>query len=140
MCQRRSSIAPHRIYSMTMPRCVWGEIQLRLIKLILRQLGNGLSHNWIASHLKYSERIANCTWAESQMHLIENTLRRIQTVSDPKLKCISSKIFDDNCKLRLSQISIACCPENSKTIPKCVLVEIQVHLIENIRWQLQTAS
>ena len=109
----RNSISSHRSCSKTFPNCVLAESQLHLIKIILKQFHNMseqkinciwsnlfydksemcLRRNSSASHRNYCMSISNCVLAVIQFHPIENILRQFQIVSEPKFKCISSKMF-----------------------------------------------
>ena len=91
-----------------------------------------LSQNSIAPHWNYSKTIPKFVLAEIQLHLVEIILWQFQINSWPKFHCISSKIFKDNSKLRLSQNSIASHRNWSNTITNCVLAKISLHLIEII--------
>ena len=99
-----------------------------------------LGRSSFASHRSYCKTIPKCVLAKIQLHLIGINLGQLQIVSWPKFHCISSKKFQDNSKLRLSQNSIALHWNYSKTIPKFVLAEIQLHLVEIILWQFQINS
>ena len=150
----RNSIASHRNYSKTNPNCVWAIIQLHLIGIFLRQFQMVSqpkfhcissksfwdfsrlcrSQNSIAPHLIFSNTFPNCVLAKIQLHLIGIFLRQFQMVSQPKFHCISSKLFWDFSRLCLSPNSHASYRKYSKTIPSCVLAEIQLHFIEkNLR-------
>ena len=99
-----------------------------------------LSRNSFASHLNYSKALPYCVLAEIQSHLIEIFLRQSRIVSQSKFICISSTILYDDSKICPSHNSIATLWSYSRTIPKCVLVETQLHLIEIILWKCQIVS
>ena len=61
-------------------------------------------------------------------------------VSRSKFHWIPSIIFEDNSKFCFSQNSFASSLNYSKTIPYCVLAEIQLHLVEIILRQSQFFS
>ena len=84
--------------------------------------------------------IPNCVLAEIQLPLIEIVLRQFQTLPGPKFNCPSSKLFYDNANLCLSRNSIAPQRKDSKTMPICVLAEIQFLLIEIVLRQFQIVS
>ena len=81
--------------------------------------------------------VSNCVLAKVQLHLIETILRELQIVSQPKLHCISSKLFWDNFKTSPSRSSFASLRSHSKTVPHCPFAEIPMHLIEVILRQIQ---
>ena len=81
-----------------------------------------------------------CVLAEIQLHLIDIILRQFQIVSLPNFNCTSLKLFYDNSKFCLSRNSIASHRNYSKTIPNCVLAEIQLPLIEIVLRQFQIVS
>ena len=99
-----------------------------------------LGRNSIESHRLYSKTIPNCVLAKIQLHLVEIILRQFQSVSWPKIQCISSKSFEDNSKLCFSQTSIAFRWNYSMTIPNCFLAGTPSHLIEIILTQFQIFS
>ena len=99
-----------------------------------------LSRNSIAPHRYYSKTFPNCVLAEIQLHLVEIILRQFQILSQPKFNCPSSKLFQDNSKFCLIQISIASHRLYSMTISNLVVAQIQLHLIEIILRQFQFVS
>ena len=84
------------------------------------------------SHANYSTALPNCVLAEFQLHLIAIILRQYRIVSQSKFIRISLIFLYDNSILCPSHKSIATPQSSSKTIAKCVLVEIHLHLIEII--------
>ena len=74
------------------------------------------------------------------MHLIEILLRKCQIVTHLKFNCLSSKLLEDKSLFRLSWNSISSHQSCCKTFPNCVLVEIQLHLIEITLKQFQNMS
>ena len=96
--------------------------------------------NSIAFHRKLPKTIPIWVWAETQLHLTENNLRQFHIESQSKFICISSILLYDDSKMCPSHNSIATLRSYSKTIPKCVVVEIHLHLIEIILWQFRTVS
>ena len=84
--------------------------------------------------------IPNCVLAEIQLPLIEIVLRQFQTLPGPKFNCPSSKLFYDNANLCVSRNSIPSHRNCSKTIPNCVVTEVQLPLIETIVRQFQIVS
>ena len=160
LCLSQNSIAPQLNYSETIPNCVFAEIQLHFVEIILTQWQivswpkiNCISLNLFrdisklclgristASHRNYSNTIPNRVLAKNQLHLFEIILRQFQIVSQPKFSCIFSKIFQENSKLCIGRKTVASHWSCSKTIPNCVLVEIPLHLIENILRQFHLVS
>ena len=84
--------------------------------------------------------IPNCFLAEIPLHVNEIIPRQLQIVSQPKFHCISSKSFWDFSRLCLSRNSIAPHLNYSDTFLKCVLAQIQIHLIECSLRQFQIVS
>ena len=136
----QNSIASHRNCSEAIPNCVSAKIQLHLIDIFLRQFQMVSEPKSIASHRNYSMTVQKFVLADFQLHLVEIILWQFQIVSRPEFHCISSKRFQDNSELCLSQNSIAPQWNYSKTIQKFVLAEIQLHLVEIILWQFQIVS
>ena len=149
MSLNRNSNASDRNYNKKISNCVSAEIQLPLTETIRRKIHIASwpkfnfissklfqdifelcpSRKSIASYRNYSKTFPWCVWAEIQLHLIEIILGRFQIVFEPNFNCISSKFFSDNSILRLSRNSIPSDVIYSETIPKCVLVEIHLHLL-----------
>ena len=82
----------------------------------------------------------NCVSAEIQVHLVETVLRQFRIVSLPKVKSISTKLFQDTAKVCLRRNSSVSHRNYPSTIPNSVLVEVQMHPIENIPRQFQIVS
>ena len=113
LCLSRNSIACDLNYSKTFPGCALAKIQLHIIGTILRQsqivpwpkfhcISSNLlweistlclSQNSKVPHRNYSQTSPKCALAEIQLHLVEIILRQFQSVSSPKINCISSKFF-----------------------------------------------
>ena len=91
-----------------------------------------LSRNSIASHRNHSKTIPSVVLAKIPLHFIEIILGQFQIVSQPKLRCSSSKIFLDNSKTSPSRNSFASHRNDSNRVQICVLVKIQLHLTEKI--------
>ena len=99
-----------------------------------------LSRNKIAYYWEYSGRIPKCVLAETKKHPIESFLRQFQLVSWSILNRIFLKKLNDIPKLCLRPNSFASDRNYSKICPKCVLAEIWLHPIENIRRQIEIVS
>ena len=99
-----------------------------------------LSRNSIACDLNYSKTFPGCALAKIQLHIIGTILRQSQIVPWPKFHCISSKLLWEISTLCLSQNSIASRWKYSKTVPKCVFTENQLHLIEIFLRQFHMVS
>ena len=82
-----------------------------------------LSQNSIESDRNYSKSIPNGVLAKFYFHLLEIILRNYQIVSWPNSNSLSSKIFQDNSELCLSQNSNASDRNYSKPIPHGVLAK-----------------
>ena len=99
-----------------------------------------LSRNSVATRRNYTKTIPNFVLAEIQLPLIGIFLRQFQILSYPKFNCISSALFYDKFEFSRSRNSIAPHRNYSKTIPLCVLAEVQLPLIENVLRQFQNVS
>ena len=83
--------------------------------------------------------ISNLVVAEVQLPLIENVLRLFQNVSSQNSIALI-KIILGQFQIVSLRNSIAPHLYYSKTFPKCVLAEIQLHLVEIILRQFQILS
>ena len=160
MCLSGNWNAFVRSYSKKFPNCVLVETHLHLIETILRkgQIMTELKFNCLSSKLFEDKSILRlswnsissqrncsmtrpkCVWAKIQMHPIEIVQRQYRIVSQPKLSCLPSKLFEDKSILRHSRNSLSSHRSCSKFFPNCVPAERQWHLIEYILKQFQIVS
>ena len=89
---------------------------------------------------KGSKTISKLVLAKFPHFLFENVLRQFQNLSLPSFFIFSSRIFFDNFKTCLCQISSSPLREHSKTFPKLVFNKIPQVLFENILRQFQNLS
>ena len=94
----------------------------------------------LASRRNHSKTIPNFVLVKIQLQLLGIILRQFEGLSYPKFNSISSEFFQDSSEICRSRISITPHRKFSKTIPNCLLAEVQLHLIEIILRQFQVVS